>query len=109
MDPLSLYNPTAAQPPAPTEPMPSPPALSDEKVIAFLKVSTDAYWHTVRVLDKHRALETELKRTKKNISSIVKSIKDAFPAARDVFDDISMESIDKSRKGIEWPLEVEAV
>jgi hypothetical protein len=85
--------PAIESPPA----VPLPSNITLKRAIAFLQVSTDAYWRTIRALDQQCAVQSELRSAKKAISSIIDSIKTVFPDVMESFEDVFMESASKNR------------
>jgi hypothetical protein len=77
--------------------VPLPSNVTLKRAIAFLQVSTDAYWRPIKALDQQCDVQSELRSAKKAISSIIDSIKTVFPDVMESFQDVFVESASKNR------------
>lgn len=75
-------------PPAPdhVDPAPAHPAISPKAITAFLQASTDTFWAVERALNEYKAMESSLKKARKDAAVIIRSIKQAFPDSNESID-----------------------
>lgn len=70
--------------------IPSQPTIqiSPLMVASLLKSIDEAFWKINEALMHHRVIEGELSRAKKQTISMMGMVKEAFPDAKDIFDEI---------------------
>lgn len=75
--------------PAPC-PVPAPdsltPVISRKAITAFLQSATDTFWEVEAAINEFEAMRLNLRKAKKDISRVIRSIKQAFPDISETVD-----------------------
>jgi len=92
---------TGAYVPSQPAPVEDIPQISPAAITSFLQATTDTFWNIEKALVEYRAMESSLRKAKKDASMIIRSIKEAFPESRETVDMLG------GKIGLKKALEVE--
>lgn len=77
------------------------PQISPKAITAFLQATSDTFWSVEKALREYSMLVGHLRKAKKDISIIYRSIQTAFPEARDTIDFMACAGDDNLRLEVE--------